>query len=535
MPAKVTPATKLERLIRSKYPVITITSAEEARVQAAVKAVADDLGKSLFIWTVSAGLARATGDRRQSDPAADETQDPMAALRALAGWGARDDARGAAPESVVFLFKDLHAFFADPIVLRLVRDIALVFQERPFTLVMLSPTFKTPADLEKDLAVMDWPLPENGEIEKILDDCAARLKGAVSKRTGSAIKISLGNGTREQLLRALTGLTAFDASSALSLAAVTFNALDERAVRVILDEKKLIVRKTGYLEHFDTDVTAADIGGLKNLKAYTEMKRAAFSREAATYGLDNPRGFLMVGVPGAGKSLSAKASTGGQMPLLRMDIGALMGGLVGQSESNVRGALKLAEAVAPCVLWLDEIEKAFAGMNGTGSSDGGVGMRVLGTILTWMQERTAPVYVVATANEITNLRPELLSRFDDIFWVDLPNAAERAEIVSIHLRKRRQDPARFDLDAVTAALDGYVGREIEKVVNAALNFGFYDGARDINTDDLLRAVRQIVPISRSRAEDIKALRAWGQTNALPASELSTESASAEPAGRTIEL
>jgi ATP-dependent 26S proteasome regulatory subunit len=533
MTAKVSPATKLERLIRSKYPVITITSAEESRVQATVRAVGDDLDKATFVWTVSGGIRRLTGEAAQSDPSPEETQDPNAALKALAGWGSREDGRRL-PESVIFLFKDLHAFFNDPVVLRLIRDIALVFQERPYTLVMLSPNFNTPADLEKDIALMDWPLPENGEIERILDDCTNRLRNAKSKRTGEAIRIDVGGKTRDRILRALTGLTAFDASSALSLAAVTHNALDERAIKVILEEKRLIVRKTGYLEYFDTDVTASDIGGLKNLKSYTELKRAAFSKEAAAYGLDNPRGFLMVGVPGAGKSLSAKASTGGQMPLLRMDIGALMGGLVGQSESNVRNALRLAEAVAPCALWLDEIEKAFAGMNGSGSSDGGVGMRVLGTILTWMQERTAPVYVIATANEITNLRPELLSRFDDIFWVDLPNAAERAEIISIHLRKRRQDPARFEMAQVVTALDGYVGREIEKVVNAALNFGFYDGARDITTDDLLRAVAQIVPISRSRADDIKALRAWGKANALPASE-DLAAAAEQPAGRQIEL
>jgi SpoVK/Ycf46/Vps4 family AAA+-type ATPase len=278
-----------------------------------------------------------------------------------------------------------------------------------------------------------------------------------------------------------------------------------------------------------------DIGGLAALKEYAAMRRASFSSEARAYGLPAPRGFLMVGVPGAGKSLTAKASTGGQMPLLRLDVAALMGSLVGQSEQNARSALRVAEAIAPCVLWIDEIEKGFAGMQG-GELDGGTSRRMLGTILTWMQEHTSPVYVIATCNDVTSLPPELLSRFDDLWYVALPNKAERAEIISIHISKRGRNPEDFDLPLLAEATEGYVGREIEKIVVSALNRGFVDGVRPITTDDLLWAAKRIVPLSKTTPEKLAALHKWAEGRARNASGEGDESeATTTKRARKLEL
>lgn len=536
MSNRTPPATQLDRLIRSRYPVILISSFEEARITEAVYETARDQEKSLFVWSVSQGLRRVekgpddslTFTTKPKDPAPDETQEPTAALKALYAWGTDRPA--------IFIFKDLHGFAQDPATVRWIRDIAGVFQEQTNTLILLSPQFVVagqsglPADLEKDVAVMDWPLPYNGEIESILDLCANSVRGQVSRRTKKAITVDIENGTREAILRAMSGLTAFEAKSVLSMAVVTHGALDERAIPLIIAEKKQIVKKTGFLEFFDTNVKQDEIGGLDLLKEYTRKKRAAFSDEARAYGLPAPRGFLMVGVPGSGKSLTAKASTGGQMPLLRLDVGALMGGLVGLSEANTRAALNLAEAVAPCVLWIDEIEKGLGGMGG-GENDGGTTKRVFGTLLTWMQEHTSPVYVVATANDVSGLPPELLRRFDDLFWVDLPSQDEREAILRIHLQKCGRNPADFELKPVADEMFDFTGAEIEKVVNAALVIGFDDGARQITTADLLEAAREIVPVSRTMEAKIKDLRDWADTRARPASSKQPAATPAAKASR----
>jgi SpoVK/Ycf46/Vps4 family AAA+-type ATPase len=256
---------------------------------------------------------------------------------------------------------------------------------------------------------------------------------------------------------------------------------------------------------------------LEYLKEYAEIKRAAFSSKARAAGVDAPKGLLMVGVPGSGKSLSAKAIAGGQMPLVRMDVGALMGSLVGQSEANMRLALKTVEAIAPVVLWIDEIEKALGGMGG--ESDGGTSTRVFGTLLTWMQECPAPVYTVATANDVRSLRPELLRRFDDVMWVDLPNAESRREIMDVHLSKRGHD-SKFDGDdyePVVSATWGFSGAEIEKVVKQAIERAFFQ-ERDLQANDLLEAARRIVPVSVTMADQINNLRSWATNRAIPASQ-----------------
>lgn len=302
------------------------------------------------------------------------------------------------------------------------------------------------------------------------------------------------NGNREKVVQALRGLTAFEAGSVLLNAIAATRELAESAIQYIVQEKRQIIRKSGTLEFYDTDTTMNQVGGLTSLKSYAEIQRSAFSLDAIEFGVDTPKGILLVGVPGTGKSLAAKAIAGGQMPLLRLDIGALMNSAMGGSENNMRAALKVAEAISPCVLWIDEIEKATTDNNG--ASDGGVMARMIGTLLTWMQEKTSPVYIVATANDVESMRPELLraGRFDKTFWVDLPCQADREEILAVHLTKRRKNPVDYDLYNIARALWGFTGAEVEQVVKDAVRLAFFERTT-LTNEHLMQAAGQNVILS----------------------------------------
>jgi SpoVK/Ycf46/Vps4 family AAA+-type ATPase len=327
----------------------------------------------------------------------------------------------------------------------------------------------------------------------------------------ASVQVNL-NGSREAVLKSLLGLTAFEAESVLLSGVAASGGLDESVISFVVKEKAQIIRRSGVLEFFDTSLTMKDVGGLGNLKRYANVKLGTFSEKAREYGLDPAKGVLLVGVPGTGKSLTAKAIAGGRFPLLRLDVGALMGSLVGQSESNMRQALQVAEAVSPCILWVDEIEKALGGING-GESDGGTTKRVFGTFLTWMSEKTAPVYIIATANDIRSLPAELFraGRFDDIYFVDLPNHEDRASILDVHLTKRgRQYTTEFA--PVIKATWGMTGAEIEKVVTSALECAFLEN-RDIRLGDLMFGVSQVNPIAKTMKDQIDTLRNWARTRA----------------------
>jgi AAA+ superfamily predicted ATPase len=489
----------LDRYIRARYPVIGIVSHEEARVLAAISQVAGSK-RQIVEWSCTAGLTGLSGITP------DEYQEPGAALDVVAKF----DEDGSA-KSTVFVFKDLHQIMkVDPRTVRFLRDIAIRFETRRHNLILLSPSLDVPADLEKQVALIDWPLPDIEELGQILRQAELDLP----------VPITLGeNGKREAVVQALRGLTKVEAQNVLKAGVVATRELGESVIPYIVKEKAQIIRKAGVLEYYDTSVTMAEVGGLEYLKEYAEIKREAFTSKARAFGLDAPKGLLMLGVPGSGKSLSAKAIAGGKMPLVRMDVGALMGGLVGQSEANMRLALKTVEAIAPCVLWIDEAEKGLGGMNG-GESDGGTTSRVFGTLLTWMQENKAPVYTIATVNEVRGLRPELLRRFNDIMWFDLPNAAARREILTIHIEKRNHNAAdilRGDANQVVDAMWGFSGNEIEKVVQNALEKAYFQ-KREMVLEDLLNAARRIVPVSVTMAEQINNLRAWAANRTIPASQ-----------------
>ncbi len=491
--------TELETLIRARYPIIYVVSWEEERVESAIRQIASDRGKKLYQWTITQGMVLNPSNRN------DATANPLAALDFV--MDSRDPA--------IFLFKDFHAFLGDYTIVRRLRDLTLALKRSYKTIILLSPQLKLPMELEKEVTIVEYSLPS-------LEDLDQLLEGIIqSVRANPQIDINLSNDEREHILKAAQGLTASEAENVFAKSLVEKRKFD---VDVVLSEKEQIVRKSGILEYYPATEAMANVGGMDMLKDWMDKRTVAFTEKARAFGLPNPKGILMLGVQGCGKSLSAKAIASlWRLPLLRMDVGKIFGGIVGQSEENIRKAIRIAESTAPNVVWIDELEKGFAGTQSSGVSDGGTTARVFGTFITWLNDKTAPCFVVATANDVSSLPPELLrkGRFDEIFFVDLPSKEERKEIVRIHLEKRKRDPANFDMDAVAEATAGFSGAEIEQVVISALYDAFSDEL-DITTERLLAEAKSSVPLSVTMSERISVLREWARTRARPASSTPPE-------------
>ena len=493
---------ELELLIRSRYPILYLLSWEEGRAERLLRDLGGTLNKKVYVWSITRGFE---GGLAGLNPAVNDPQgnSPFSALNAVA----------ASPERAIFVLKDFHAFMDRPEVVRAMRDLVGALKQSFKTLVLLAPVQTIPRELEKDITVLDLPLPDAAEIGSILDAIIA------SVRNDPRVQISAGPELRERVVKAALGLTANEAENVFAKAVVHGRTLDENDLPLILAEKKQILRKMGMLEYYDLTEGIGEVGGLDELKRWLGARTAAFSERARAYGLPEPKGLLLLGVQGCGKSLTAKAIASlWKLPLLRLDVGALFGSFIGSSEENLRKAIRIAESLSPCVLWLDEIEKGFSGVGGSGASDAGTSARVFGGFLTWLQEKSKPVFVVATSNNIEHLPPELLrkGRFDEIFFVDLPDAAEREGIFRIHLQKKRRDPAKFDLKRLAAASDGFSGAEIE----AAIIEGMYEAfaaSRDIATGDVETAMRGTVPLSKTSLESIARLRHWAATRCRPAS------------------
>jgi AAA+ superfamily predicted ATPase len=387
-----------------------------------------------------------------------------------------------------------------PRIIRKLRNLAQKLKYTRKTMVVTMPTTKIPEELKDDMVLLEFQPPGMPELDSILK----RLTDT------PGVKVNLTPQGHEKIVRSALGLFSNQAQRVFAKAIVSDGVLDERDIDLITAEKKQIIRESGALEFFAPTETIADIGGLEVLKEWLRTREVAFSQEARDYGLPAPKGIALIGIPGTGKSLTAKMIAGlWHLPLIRLDVGALFGGLVGQSEENTRRALALAETVAPCLLWIDEIEKGLS----VGGGDGGTSMRVFGSILSWMQEKTKPVFIVATANNIAMLPPELLrrGRFDEIFFLDLPTLAERREIFEVHLRKRKRPVHNFDVGRLAATSESYVGAEIEQAVIDAMYVAYSDRmhpGRDVATEDILAALARQVPMRQSQREAIGALRQW---------------------------
>jgi AAA+ superfamily predicted ATPase len=483
---------QLDVYLRARFSFIVLVTPEEERALQAIKAVCERAKRPLLTWDTADNFRWLSS----SDESPPTGKDALAAL----------DEIDKSTTDALFVLKDFHEFWNVAQVKRKLRSVAQRLKFTKKSLLVTCPTQKIPTEFKDEAVVVDFPPPTSVELENVLQ----RLVRA------PGVKVKLTTLGREKLVQAALGLTAAQAQRVFARAVVTDGVLDDRDIHLVTEEKKQIIRESEALEYYEVTETPDDVGGLGVLKDWLRLRERAFTAEARTYGLPSPKGIALIGIPGTGKSLAAKMIGGmWRLPLLRFDVGSLFGSLVGESEERARRALQVAGAVAPCVLWLDEMEKALA----HGGQDAGTSTRVFGSILTWMQEKKAPVFVVATANDISELPPELLrkGRFDEIFFVDLPTAVERAEIFAVHLRKRKRLVGDFDINRLTQATDGFVGAEIEQAIIDAMYVGFNAG-REFTTEDIAAALARTVPLSVSQRETIDSLRDWLQSGrALSAS------------------
>ena len=497
----------IEILIRARYPVIYVVTWEESRVEDAIAEIAAKRDKKILTWSVCRGIVP-YGTSPQSQRNTDtKTCDPQVALNQVLDM----------VDPAIFIFKDFHPYLNDPAVVRKVREVALYLKNSYKTLILISPTLRLPLELEKEVSVVDFGLPSREHVMQLLEKTTEEVN------KNNRLNISLTDSAKEALVNAAMGLTINEAENVFAKTLVKTGGLSEKDVPIILSEKEQIIRKSGMLEYYRASEEFGNVGGMEELKDWLRKRKSAFSADARKFGLPTPKGALLIGVQGCGKSLCAKALASlWRVPLLRLDLGKVFSSLVGSSEENVRSAVRVAESVAPAILWMDEIEKAFSGTQSSSFSDGGTTSRVFGTFITWLQEKTAPVFVIATANNISQLPPELLrkGRFDEIFFVDLPSKTDRAEIFRIHITKRGRDPESFDLEKLAEATDGFSGAEIEEAVAATL-FDVFDKGQDLSTEAILSSVEATVPLYRTMKEDIERLRDWATDRARPASATQT--------------
>jgi SpoVK/Ycf46/Vps4 family AAA+-type ATPase len=491
---------ELSILIQSQYPLIYMVTSEEDRAEQAIMSIAsrDHFQRRVFSWTLTRGVVEygVAGSTPQQG-----TIPPQQAL----AFAIQQRDPG------IFVFKDLHPFLkhdgsAD--VIRWLRDTVASFKDSQKTIILMSPVQEVPIELEKEVVVVDFALPTMAQLDDVLSAQLAAIRGPKLTTEG-----------REKLLKAALGLTRDEAQKVYRKAFVTSGRLTEQEVDVVLSEKKQLIRRNGILEYIEEDETLDSVGGLDELKHWLHQRSNAFTERAREYGLPQPKGMLILGVPGCGKSLIAKTTARlWGLPLLRLDLGRVYdGSTVGKSEANLRSALKTAESISPAILFIDELDKAFAGSSGSADSDGGTSSRIFGSFLTWMQEKTSPVFVMATANRVEKLPGEFLrkGRFDEIFFVDLPSVEEREDIFRIHLAKRQRDLARFDLPQLAKTCDGFSGAEIEQGIIAAMYEAFAQD-REFTQLDIIASVKSTMPLSKTMTEQVSALRDWARQRARPA-------------------
>ncbi len=495
------PMSELEVLIRARYPLIYVITWEEQRVMRQVGRIAAQLRKRVFEWSVTTGMIAAdeAGSQKKKDQA---TQDPLAAMDNIIDF----------VEPALFVLKDFHPYMREhnSAVIRRLRDVAVSLRNTYKTVIIVSPILQLPAELEKEMSVVDFDLPTEEVLSALLNRIVEEVKD------NPKLDVSQVGRLRESLIHSLMGLTVSEGENVLAKALVQHHGFNQKSVEVVLSEKRQIIRKSGMLEYYDANEDMSSVGGLEELKGWVQKRTVAFSEQAREFGLPAPKGLLLLGVQGCGKSLMAKAiSNIWKLPLLRFDVGKVFGSLVGSSEENVRRSIQVAESVSPVVFWVDEIDKAFRGSRGSGAStDGGTSARVFGTFLTWLAEKKKPVFVVATANDVSLLPPELLrkGRFDEIFFVDLPAIEERKSIFNIHLAKRKFDVSLFDLQTLAREAEGFSGAEIEEAIISAMFDVFYE-KKQLSTEKIIESVKKTVPLSRTMSEDVAALRHWAQGRA----------------------
>ncbi len=522
-PRRQTPAEELDILIRARYPIIYVISWEEERVENCLRKIAESRKKKLLVWTLTQGIVKSGAEPQRSKSGSGNTSDPISALDAVIEQ----------IEPAIYLFKDFHVFTTNErcnmTVIRRLRDVAHHVRDTYKSIVIVSPMMNIAPELSKDITVVDFGLPGPDEFSQLLDRIVEDV------RDNPQIRINLEGESRERLLHAARGLTLKEAENVFAKTLVLDGKLDADDVSIVFSEKQQIIKKSGLLEYYEAQEELSHVAGLKNLKDWLTKRSIAFSDRASQFGLPSPKGILLLGVQGCGKSLCAKAVSGlWKLPLLRFDLGRMFSSLVGSSEENIRRAIQTAESIAPAILWIDEIDKALAGSTSGGGSDGGTASRVFGTLLTWLSEKTQPVFVIATANDISNLPPELMrkGRLDEIFFVDLPLDEERQEIFKIHLRRRGRRSSEFDLIELARLTEGFSGAEIEEAIVSAL-FDAFSRQVPLDTETIKASIAETVPLSKTMHEELSSLRSWAQGRARPASGVVARSP--DESRRKIEL
>jgi len=493
---------KLHNMLKAYYPVFYITSFEYDRTKQKIRGIAKSFDScNIYEWNCVDGLRLREKDSYKYIENKENQDELLQYILDIDNKSIKD----------IFILEDFNEYIEDSKVKHLLRVIAEKARFTNTHVLIISAIYKLPVELEKYITLIDIPLPDRADLEVTLSQ--------VEKDK----KLSLPVHLRNKLVDAALGMTTIEADLAFCLSAVKDN-FNENSPFTVASEKEQIIKKSGLLEYFQKNETLKDIGGLDVLKDWLKKRQVAYDLPAKQWGLSEPKGLLLLGVPGCGKSLTAKCiASMWNMPLLRLDIGKVYQGLVGSSEDNMRRAISTAEAVAPCVLWIDEIEKGLSGTKSSGSTDGGVTSRIFSTILTWMQEKTKPVFVVATANDIRQLPPELLrkGRFDEIFFVDLPTEDERQNIFKIHLEKKNQKSEFFALTQIGKESEGFNGAEIEECIKESMFAAFIENpqAPKLQTKHIIAAIKSTFPLSRTMETEILFLRNWSKTRAKQASSI----------------
>ncbi len=517
---------RLKILIESSTPIVVMETVEETRAVRLVRAACCSLNLAVFEWSIASGLARCGTnepcDVYESEHSAQSyigTGHDQNDVNAKALYNSREPAQAlsnleAISVEAAFILKDFHRHMEDPIVVRRLRDVGQKFSANRRTVIITGPAVAIPPELASLVEFLDLPLPDQPRLRQIIDEAIVRIgKTHTLRRTANAADLVA-------MAANLRGLTEQEAERAISHALVMRYGVTPETATDVLQAKKDLLRRSGMLDFIDVSEDMSSIGGLENLKSWLAQRNGSWEPAAQEFGLEPPRGLVVLGVQGCGKSLCARAIAGEwKLPLVKLDTAAIFDKYIGETEKRIQKVFRVAEGLAPCILWIDEIEKVFAGSGpDSASADAGVSSRLLAAFLGWMQERKEAVFVATTCNDVTVLPPELIrkGRFDELFFVDLPNALERKQIFAIQLGRRKREPEKFDLDRVAAATSGFSGAEIEAAVQTAL-YAAYSRKQELSTADLINSAKSTVPLSTTRAEEIQALRSWAHQRAVPAS------------------
>jgi len=487
---------ELRLLVNSRHPIITIETPEEERVEQLLSAVAAELTVPLYAWSVTSGLAKAHGAPIYNT---DSPEQALANIALLQG-------------DAIFLLKDFARYCDNDKVCRRLRELAEKFRAERRSIVITAAALELPPDLRGDSVPFRLGLPTADELLSGVRTVLAEMNRE------QQIPVALDMAAISQLAQNLVGLPQEEAMRALRMSILARRRIDAGLLDAVLDAKRDALRSDGLLETVRRDASFTDVAGLRRLRDWIAKRKSALTPEGRRFGLEPPKGILITGVQGCGKSLAARSVAGEWgYEMARLDAGALYDKFIGESEKKLQKALELAQKLSPMVLWIDEIEKAFASAGSSGDADAGLSQRLLATLLTWMQDRESGVFLAATSNNISALPPEMLrkGRFDEIFFVDLPSLEVRAALFSLHLKRRSRDPQSFDLQKLAGASEGFSGAEIEQAIVAGLYTAFSQ-KQQLSTEILIAEIRGTQPLSVTRAEDIQSIRNWAKTRAVPA-------------------